>query len=77
MATIVNNPGGSSDSSGMGIVLGVLIAIIVIVLFFVYGLPRLRGTPAPSGGNNIDVNLKLPDGGSPATSPNTNTTPAP
>ena len=45
----------------MGMVLGVLLAIVIIVLFFVYGLPALRGNRAPDNGK-IDVNVELPGG---------------
>ena len=66
MTTVINNPGeGSNDnSSGMGIIFGVIIAIILIALFFVYGLPALRRTnqAQPSGPTinvpeTIDINV--------------------
>ncbi|MDD5050934.1 MAG: hypothetical protein PHV93_04350 [Candidatus Pacebacteria bacterium] len=60
MATIINTPGTPSEDSGLGIVLGVLIAIIVIVLFFVYGLPAIRGNQTPQTSNGINVNVSLP-----------------
>lgn len=70
MTTVVNNPGGGSgDSGGAGIVLGVLLAIVLIGLFFVYGLPAMRGNQAPQNGS-IDVNVQLPTGTpSPAPAP--------
>ena len=61
MATVINNPGGSSENSGAGVIIGVIVAIILIILFFVYGLPALRGGAAPS--NSLDVNVDLPQGG--------------
>jgi len=74
MATIINNPSGSNptpeDTSGAGVVLGVVI-VIVVILFVIFGLPYLRnsGTPAPSapatGGSvngTINVNPNLPAG---------------
>ncbi|MEO5635097.1 MAG: hypothetical protein ABIS26_00040 [Candidatus Paceibacterota bacterium] len=62
MTTVINNPGqGTSEGSGMGMVVGVILAIILIGLFLVYGLPRLRGNNAPS---NVDVNVQLPSGNS-------------
>jgi hypothetical protein len=62
MATVINNPSGNSEDSGVGMIIGVLVAIVLIVLFFVYGLPALRGNPAPAqNGLNVDVNL--PSGG--------------
>ncbi|MDD5068601.1 MAG: hypothetical protein PHS53_04350 [Candidatus Pacebacteria bacterium] len=60
MSTIINTPGNSSEDSGLGIILGVLIAIIVIVLFFVYGLPALRGSQTAQPSNGINVNVSLP-----------------
>lgn len=63
MATIIRNEGVDSESSSMGLILGVLLAIVLIVLFFVYALPALR---APQGNANpgINVDVDLPgDGG--------------
>lgn len=65
MATIINNPGqGDSDNSGggAGIIVGVIIAIVLIALFVVYGLPALRNTNSETGTEvnlpeNIDVNI--------------------
>ena len=62
MATIINNPGeGSGDSSAVGIVVGVLLAILIIFLFFRYALPAMRGNPAPQNGG-LNVNVQLPSG---------------
>lgn len=61
MTTVVNNPGGSSDSSGVGMIVGVILAIILIVLFFVYGLPALKNSGGNDGG--INLNVDLPTGG--------------
>lgn len=61
MTTVIKN-GGESESSSVGMILGVLLAIVLVVLFFVYALPALRGgTAAP--GNNLDVNVDLPSPG--------------
>lgn len=66
MATIVNNPQPGDNRTvesgdGIGIIAGVIIAILLIVLFVVYGLPALNGrnqatTPTPG----TDVNVTLP-----------------
>ena len=65
MATIVNNPGTTEDS-GAGVVIGVVIALLVIVLFFAFALPYIRngatpGVPntgsTPGASANIDVNF--------------------
>jgi hypothetical protein len=68
MATIVNNPGTTEDSSA-GVVIGVVIALLIIVLFFAFALPYMRsnsGTPGvPNTGSDTgasaSVNVDLPD----------------
>lgn len=52
MTTIIN-PGGGDGGNGVGMILGVVIALVVIFLFFVYGLPAIRG--GNDGGTNINV----------------------
>ncbi len=43
MTTIINTPpSGENSDSGLSLVVGVVIAIGLIVLFIVYGLPALR-----------------------------------
>lgn len=48
MATyITNNPERDPDmrdGSGTGVVAGILITALVVILFFVFGLPYIRGT---------------------------------
>lgn len=61
MATVINNP--SDGGSGAGTIIGIVIAIILIALLFIYGLPALRGGAAPSGGG-ASVNVSLPSGDS-------------
>ena len=67
MATIVNNPGTTTDSgSGMGFVLGVLLLLLVAFLFFVYGLPaisRTMSTPQINVPGTVDVNVNTPNTG--------------
>jgi hypothetical protein len=65
MATIVNNPGTTEDSSA-GVVIGVVIALLIIVLFFAFALPYIRNngvTPGVpnTGSNDSTVNVELPD----------------
>lgn len=57
MATIVNNPGNSDSSSGVGFVIGIVLLIVALGVFFVYGLPALRGNTQPSGTN---INVEVP-----------------
>ena len=65
MATTIVNPAPSnspSGNNGIGFLLGVVVLIIFVVLFFVYALPYIRGLT--SGGvqfnipESIDVNVK-------------------
>ena len=61
MATIINNPdsGTSGDSSGgMGFLIGTIVLILVLILFFVYGLPAIRGTNSST--KKVDVNVTTP-----------------
>jgi len=59
MTTVINNPGDSSnDSSGVGAVVGVVFALILIALFFVYLLPMIQNqTPATTSTTEIQVNI--------------------
>ncbi len=63
MATIINNPQDTrtSDDAGVGLIVGALIAIALLVLFFVYGLPALRNqnnaAQTTQPGTNINVTL--------------------
>jgi hypothetical protein len=61
MATVINNP--SNEGSGAGTIIGIVIAVVLVALLFIYGLPALRGTdttPAPGA----SVNVTLPTGSS-------------
>jgi hypothetical protein len=63
MATIVNTPNGSSEDSGLGLILGILLALVLIFLFFVYGLPAIRGGDNPVDRDttiNVDIPNPLP-----------------
>lgn len=60
MATIVNNPAPSNDSSGMGgMIFGLVALVVVVYLFFVYGLPAIQqvGSPQINVPGKIDVNV--------------------
>ena len=50
MTTVIN--GGGDNGNGIGMVLSVVLVIIVVVLFFVYGLPAIRG---------VNDNITIPD----------------
>jgi hypothetical protein len=64
MATIVNNPGTTTDGNGgSGFLLGIVLLIIFAVLFFVYGLPYLTNAmsgPQVNVPGQIDVNVNQP-----------------
>lgn len=60
MATIVNTPAGTSNDSSAGIIIGVIIALVLIVLFFVYGLPYLRDGVRESSSPSTNINVDLP-----------------
>jgi hypothetical protein len=56
--TIINNPDTGHDSGGgAGIFLGVILAIILIALFFIYALPALLDR----GGGGTDTNINVPE----------------
>lgn len=64
MATIVNNPAPVAEgNNGMGFLLGVILLIVMVVLFLLYGLPYLRGSVGGTQVNvpeKIDVNVQQP-----------------
>ena len=69
MTTIINTPPQPAErsESGAGIVLGVIVALVLVAIFFIFVLPALRGSyaapssgyTAPTGGN-VNVNLQAP-----------------
>ncbi len=73
MTTVINTPRQGEDTSGVSLIIGVLVVILAIGLFFSYVLPAIRNNNAPQDGK-LDVNVQLPAG-----TPGTNqpTTPAP
>ncbi len=61
MATIINTPNGTSEDSGLGLILGVLLALVLIFLFFIYGLPALRGGGDNSVDRETNINVDIPN----------------
>ena len=57
MTTVVNNPatGTTSEGAGSGVVVGVIIALIVLALLLIFGLPLMRSNLQGSSG--VDVNI--------------------
>ena len=53
--TVVNTPPAQkSGDNGMGFLLGIIVLIVVVVLFLVYGLPYVRNL---TGGNGVQINV--------------------
>lgn len=67
MATTIINPAANtnpSESNGIGFLIGAIVLIIFLALFFVYALPFIRGLGSiGSGGIQVnapkDVNVKV------------------
>jgi hypothetical protein len=62
MTTVVNNPTPSNDSnSGVNMVIGLVVLVIVAYLFIMFGLPAIRtmqvATPQINIPSKIDVNV--------------------
>lgn len=63
MATVINNPGqgqgtgGDGEGASVGLILGIVVAVILVALFVIYGLPAMRGTNTAPG---TDVNIQTP-----------------
>lgn len=58
MRTVINNPSGGD--SGAGIIIGTVVALLVIVLFFIYVFPGMRSDRAPApaeNGGSLDINI--------------------
>jgi hypothetical protein len=71
MATVINSP-RTDDASGVGVIVGIIIALAIIVLAALYFVPAIRGGNAgtgteDSGGTQINVpdqvDLNLNNGG--------------
>ncbi len=62
MPTVINNPSGGDNSSGLGMIVAVLVIVILAVIFFVYGVPALRGVNNQQPAN-INVQVPVPGTG--------------
>ncbi len=75
MATVINNPSGTTDSSGSGALLGILVAVVLGILFFVYLLPAIQGTDRTNT-STTEIKVDLPStAGTGATGGDTPTNP--
>lgn len=71
MATIINNPTGTTEDSSAGIIIGVVVALLLVVLFILFVWPSISGraTPTDNTTPSANLNVTLPGG-------TTNTSPA-
>lgn len=57
MSTVINNPGDNrGESSGVSMIIGVILVIVLGVLFVLYVLPMIQNQAAPAT-TEIQVNL--------------------
>jgi len=66
MSTVINNPGDSrDDNSGVGMIVGILLVVVVGVLFILYVMPMLgnQASPAPT---TTEIKVSLPEVPAPA-----------
>lgn len=71
MATIVNTPSApaTDSNSGIGFMIGAVVLLLALFMFFYYGVPALRhatssSAPSVTVPDKIDVNVNNPSGGS-------------
>lgn len=61
MSTVINNPTSSSeDSSGVGVIVGMVLVVILGTLFVLYALPLLRNQATPTPTTN-EIKVILPE----------------
>lgn len=76
MATVIQQPASPrNETSGAGVIIGVALAILLILAFFLYLLPTLRSGPPPA--DRLDVNIEERLTPSPSPSPSPSPTPTP
>jgi hypothetical protein len=62
MATVINNPNDTADSSGLGVIVGVIIALALIILAVFYFVPAIRGAGDAGGGAGAGgTQINVPD----------------
>lgn len=65
MATIINHPNTTDvprESTGAGVVLGIIIAILFLIVLAVYGVPALRNAGTGAGTpNDTNNGVNVPD----------------
>lgn len=64
MATIVNTPGTSDSSGSNGMLIGIVLVIAVLLLFWFFGMPYFRGAGGGANTtptNTIENNVQAPE----------------
>ncbi|CAN5144787.1 hypothetical protein BH09PAT1_BH09PAT1_7840 [soil metagenome] len=61
MATVIHEHTTDRGNSS-GTIVGIILLVVLVLLFFVYGLPMLRsyGTPQVNVPGKVDVNVNTP-----------------
>lgn len=79
MTTIINSPGEKTeDGSGVGLVLGIIVTLILVGLFVFYMLPTLRTTEPNEPSTQIQIDVPTPSANpTPTPAPSAAPTPAP
>lgn len=60
MTTVINNPGDGNGAVGW--LIGVVLVIIILFVFFAYALPAIRNSNAPADNGGAQINVQLPSG---------------
>lgn len=61
MTTVINNP-SNGESTGVGMIVGIVLVLAVILgLFYYYGFPGRALAPSPQRNVQVDVNLPTPN----------------
>ncbi len=62
MATVINNPGGGdSEGVGVGMIVGIILAVLVIALLVIYGIPTIRDEQATPQQPETNINVTIPN----------------
>lgn len=65
MATVINNPSGTTDSTtnGVGVVLSIVLLLALVFALVYYGIPSARRafTTNVNVPRSVDVNINNPD----------------
>jgi len=62
MTTIVNTPPATNESgNNIGLIVGGIALVVVIYLFFLYGLPALRNVQTGAPQINVPTQIIVPD----------------